>query len=245
MYSVVLMAALTTGSATPDWLHHGWYGCWGGCYGCWGGCCGGFGGCFGYGCCGGGFGCCGGGFGCCGGGFGCCGGGFGCCGGGFGCCGGCCGGGCCGGGGFGAPTYPDGIAPGNGLIAPGTGAYLDNVGTPPGELLGTPAENKSKDRDKKDQGMKSSMKARLIVEVPTNAKLFIDDIPVKVKAGVRSFRTPDLEPGQLYYYVVRIERMRDGKPISETRRIIVQAGQVARADFKDLESEAVRTAQVK
>jgi hypothetical protein len=45
--------------------------------------------------------------------------------------------------------------------------------------------------------------------------------------------------------MVRIERMRDGQPVSETRRIIVRAGQVARADFRDVESEAVRTAQVK
>jgi uncharacterized protein (TIGR03000 family) len=75
--------------------------------------------------------------------------------------------------------------------------------------------------------------------------LFIDDMPVKAPAGVQTFNTPALEPGQDYFYMVRVERMRDGQPISETRRIIVRAGQVARADFQDVESEAVRTAQVK
>jgi uncharacterized protein (TIGR03000 family) len=106
MYSVMLAAALTTGTATPDWgWHSSCYGCSGGVYynafSC-GGC---------YGC----YGCCGGvvaypvGYGCCGG---CCGGyvvpvtyysypapvSY------YGCCGGCCGGyvypvtyGCCGG----------------------------------------------------------------------------------------------------------------------------------------------------
>jgi uncharacterized protein (TIGR03000 family) len=264
MYSLVLMATLTAGSAAPDWHHRGGCcGCCGGCYGCCGGCYGGFGGCFGYGCCGGGFG------GCCGGGFGgCCGGGFGgCCGGG---CGGCLGGGCCGGlggglsgdfdgglsggfdGGLGAPTFPDGIVPGDGTIVPGTGVYPNGTGTPLGPPLGTPTEKKGKDGDKKGkdednkgQGMRSATKATLVVELPANAKLFIDDMPVKVPAGVRSFDTPALQPGQLYYYMVRIETMRDGESISQTRRIIVQAGQVARADFKELVSESVRTVQAK
>ena len=90
-----------------------------------------------------------------------------------------------------------------------------------------------------------SNKAKLVVELPPNSKLFIDDKPMKNTSGVRSFNTPDLEPGQAYYYMVRVETVRDGKTVSETRRVIVRAGQVARADFKDLESDAVRTAQAK
>jgi uncharacterized protein (TIGR03000 family) len=65
MYSMVLMAALTTGTDVPDWGRHGCHGCWGGCYGCWGGCYGCWGGC--YGCWGGCYGCWGG---CYGGGWG-------------------------------------------------------------------------------------------------------------------------------------------------------------------------------
>jgi uncharacterized protein (TIGR03000 family) len=240
MYSVVLMAALTMGSATPVWLHGGGCcGCFGGCSGYWGGCYGCYGGCFGYGCSGGGFGgCCGG---CFGGGFGVGvgaptypdgivpGDGFD---GGFG-------------DGVGAPTYPDGIVPGDGMLDPRTRVYPGGLGKPIGELMGTPTEVKGKGRDKKDEGILSATKAILIVELPANAKLFIDGMPVKVTAGAQSFHTPALEPGQLYYYMVRIEIIRDGQPISETRRIIVQAGQVARADFKELESEAVRTAQAR
>src|SRR5579884_3923794 len=51
MYTMVLMAALTTGADMPDFGRRGchgcWGGCWGGCYGCWGGCYGGWGGCWG------------------------------------------------------------------------------------------------------------------------------------------------------------------------------------------------------
>jgi uncharacterized protein (TIGR03000 family) len=259
MYSIVLMAALTAGNVTPDWHHRGGCcGCWGGCYG---GCCGGcFGGC--YGCWGGCYGCFGGCYGCFGG---CCGGCFGgCCGGCFGgSCGGCfggCLGGCFGGGygdgfgaGYGAPAYPGAVVPGDGMIAPGAGVYPDSMGTPTGVPLGTPTgepletptKNKGKDSEKKSQGMLTSTKAKLVVELPANAKLFIDDMPVKATASVLMFHTPALEPGQAYFYMVRIERMQDGKPVSETRRIIVRAGQVARADFKDRESEEVRTVQAK
>jgi uncharacterized protein (TIGR03000 family) len=132
------------------------------------------------------------------------------------------------------------------MMAPGTAVYPSGTGTPTSEpLLGTPSENKGKDRDKNGQGMLPSTNAKLVVELPANAKLFIDNRPVKATAGVQTFDTPALEPGQAYFYMVRIERMRDGQPVSETRRIIVRAGQVARADFKDVESEALRTAQAK
>jgi uncharacterized protein (TIGR03000 family) len=224
MYSVVLMAALTAGSATPDWrcgCHGGWGccgcwgGCWGGCYGCWGGC---WGGCYG------GWGGCWGG---CYGGWGGC---YGCWGGysSWGCAG------CLGGYGYGGVGYPGSIYQG-GMIAPAPG-----TGAPAGEALPTPSEDKSKKGT-----MLTPTKAKLVVELPANAKLFIDDMPMKADTRVRSFNTPALEPGQAYYYMVRVETMHDGKPVSETRRVIVRAGQVARADFKDMESESVRTAQAK
>ncbi len=68
---------------------------------------------------------------------------------------------------------------------------------------------------------------------------------MKTASGVRTFSTPSLEPGQAYYYIVRAEVVVDGKPVTETRRVIVRAGQTIRADFKDLESETVRTARAK
>ena len=221
MYSMVLMAALTTGGATADWhchRHGGCCGCYGGCYGCWGGC---YGGC--YGCYGG----------CWGGCYGGCYGGWGGC---YGCWGGYSSWGCCGcmGTYYGAPTYPGSIVPSG--VAPG--GYMP--GGPAGEQL--PAPGTDKDKDKKTM---APSKAKLIVELPADAKLYIDDLPMKNASGTRAFSTPTLDPGQAYYYMVRAEVMRDGKPVSETRRVIVRAGQTIRADFRDLEAEAVRTAQAK
>jgi uncharacterized protein (TIGR03000 family) len=78
-------------------------------------------------------------------------------------------------------------------------------------------------------------RAKLIVEVPADAKLYIDDQPMKTTSARRVFSTPALEPGQAYYYMVRVEVMRDGKVQSDTRRVIVRAGEEIRADFNRLE----------
>jgi uncharacterized protein (TIGR03000 family) len=138
---------------------------------------------------------------------------------------------------YGAATYPGSIVP-SGAMAPG-GYMAPGGGVPAGEQLPAPGT----DKDKK--GTMVPTKARLIVELPADATLYIDDLPMKTASGTRAFSTPTLEPGQAYYYMVRAEVMRDGKPISETRRVIVRAGQTIRADFKDLETEAVRTVQAK
>jgi uncharacterized protein (TIGR03000 family) len=82
----------------------------------------------------------------------------------------------------------------------------------------------------------SARAAKLVVEVPADAKLFIDDQPMKTTAERRSFNTPVLQPGQAYYYEVRAEVVRDGKSYSETKRVIVRAGETARTSFPELTS---------
>jgi uncharacterized protein (TIGR03000 family) len=131
-------------------------------------------------------------------------------------------------------AYPGAIVPG-GTVVPGTGTQGEQL--PPAK----PSKNGDKDKDARV----SPTRAKLVVELPEDAKLFIDDMPMKTKSGVRAFNTPALEPGQAYYYIVRIEYVLDGKPMSETRRVIVRAGLTARADFKDVETDTVRTAQAK
>ena len=49
----------------------------------------------------------------------------------------------------------------------------------------------------------------------------------------RAFHTPELEKGQDYYYVLRAEVVRDGKPVSETRRVIVRAGETVQETFRE------------
>lgn len=212
MYSVVLMAALTSGSATPDWGLRG-NGCYGGCYGsCYGGCFGGGG--LGlrraHGCNGGCYGGCYGSHvvssGC------------------HGCYGSVpnwsCHGGCYGYSGI-SPYHP---------IMPG----IEKV--PPPDI---------KKKDEKKQDESTSSRAMLVVELPANAKLYIDDQPMKTTSAKRTFQTPPLQPGQLYYYLVRVEVVRDGEVKTETRRVIIRPGEEARASFPNLESPATTTAQAR
>ncbi len=100
----------------------------------------------------------------------------------------------------------------------------------------------------KSDGKPSTMapgRARLIVELPADAKLFVDDHAVKATKSVRNFTTPVLEPGQVYYYELRAEMVRDGKPVTETKRVLIRAGDVVRAQFEAATAEPVSTASAK
>jgi uncharacterized protein (TIGR03000 family) len=121
-------------------------------------------------------------------------------------------GGCCGG--YSSPSYGSPASMG-GMAEP-----LKSGGTPvpPG---------------KEEEQVSASRRAKLIVKMPDDAKLYVDDKPVRM-SGTGSFRTPELKKGQDYFYEVRAEVVRDGKAISETRRVIVKAGTVIRADFSSL-----------
>jgi len=204
MYSMVLMMALTTGGDTPAIGHRGG-GCGGGCYGgCYGG---GHGRRGGGGCCG----CSGGGYGGCygGGGYG------GCYGGGYG---GCMGsgmgyGGCMGSGmGYGG-CYGGGIMPGAGIQA-----------APGGEKLKTPPKQKEKET-------MLPAPATIVVDLPADAKLLIDNEPTSTTGTSRVFVSPTLNPGREYHYTLKAEIVKDGKAVKVEKVIAVQAGEITSASL--------------
>lgn len=75
--------------------------------------------------------------------------------------------------------------------------------------------------------------AKLVVVLPGDARLFIDNQLMKATSARRVFRTPALQQGQVYYYILRAEMVRDGKKHTQTRRVIVQAGDQVRARFNE------------
>jgi len=79
----------------------------------------------------------------------------------------------------------------------------------------------------------STTRAKLVVELPEDAKLYIDDQLMKTASGKRTFSTPTLDRAQAYYYMVRAEVVRDGKTYSETKRVIVRAAETAQALFPE------------
>jgi uncharacterized protein (TIGR03000 family) len=72
--------------------------------------------------------------------------------------------------------------------------------------------------------------ASVTVVLPENAKLTVNDVAVTAK-GKQTFTTPKLEQGKSYFYTVKAEIVRDGKPVTETRRIDVAAGKDVTVDF--------------
>jgi uncharacterized protein (TIGR03000 family) len=79
----------------------------------------------------------------------------------------------------------------------------------------------------------------MVVEVPADAKLYVDDQLMKTTSERRAFTTPVLDPGETYYYIVRAEVVRDGQKISRTKRVTLRAGEEARAIFAELRAPAV------
>jgi uncharacterized protein (TIGR03000 family) len=83
---------------------------------------------------------------------------------------------------------------------------------------------------------KEQTRARVIIDAPADAKIYVDGN--LVHAGKRAFYTPELDGEQKYFYDVRAEIVRDGHTYSDTRRIILGAGHSVSASFPNLGSEA-------
>jgi uncharacterized protein (TIGR03000 family) len=232
MYSIVLMAALTTGGQTPGFFpNHPLFGGWSGC-----GCCGGmpvygYGGCHGYSGCMGGYsgisypapvavhvygGCTGLNY--------------------AGCMGyahgyghgfalphgysyyGTCDGGCWGVGHSWSNNIP-GLQP-----LPGPKEDEKN----PEKIRELPQE----ERPERGGAVEPS-RARVVVSLPADARLFIDERPTRATSEVRTFRTPELRDGETYYYILRAEIDVDGKPVTLTKRVELRPGQEVHATFDD------------
>jgi uncharacterized protein (TIGR03000 family) len=220
MYSMVLMAALTTGVDMPDFGRRGGcHGCYGGCYGGWGGCRGGWGGCYG-------------GWGGCYGGWG--GWGGGCSGWGGGCYGGYASGGWGGGyggyagwgGGYGGIVYAAPVA------TYGTPMLASNV-VPGMETATSMYYNPDPD---------AGRRATIIVHLPADARLMVDGKATRATSGTRRFISPPLESGQGYHYTLKAEIDRDGEPMTVTKRVDVRAGESEEVTlrFTDLNQSSER-----
>jgi uncharacterized protein (TIGR03000 family) len=207
MYSVVLATVLTAGSAAPDC-------CFGisisfGCHGCYG-CHGCFGGCHGcYGCSGGYGGC-------------------------WGCYGSSCYG-CYGGAGSGCYGCYGGYGSGFGGCYGGSCYGCYGVPVTPGETITTPPQKTGPVDQKPNGSLESRRKApaTVVVKAPANARLIVNGQPTAIQGTEQTFATPDLEAGRTYAYNFQVETVQDGKSVSRTKRLIVQAGQRAEVDLNE------------
>jgi uncharacterized protein (TIGR03000 family) len=78
----------------------------------------------------------------------------------------------------------------------------------------------------------SDQSVRVDVRVPVaDAEVFFDDSKTSQTGMVRYFESPPLEPGAAYEYTIRARWIADGKPVTQTRKITVFAGQRVGVNF--------------
>ncbi len=123
----------------------------------------------------------------------------------------------------------------------GTSNYYPMYGAP----VMPPADPKMSSATTPGKVSSEPPQARLVIDVPADAKLYIDDQLMKTQSEKRVFRTPVLEAGATYYYILRVEVTRDGKELRETRRITLKAGDEIREAFTETTiAAAARTPDV-
>jgi uncharacterized protein (TIGR03000 family) len=84
------------------------------------------------------------------------------------------------------------------------------------------------------QSKPAAAPARLTVELPANAKLYVDGNLVKGDSTSRDFHTPDLPAGKTFYYDLKAEVVVDGKVVTEDKRVLVKAGDANSESFEKL-----------
>jgi uncharacterized protein (TIGR03000 family) len=73
--------------------------------------------------------------------------------------------------------------------------------------------------------------ATIIVSLPAEAKLLIDDASTTSTSAQRAFVSPSLEPGKDFYYTLKGELERDGRTYTTSQRVVVRAGQETRVQL--------------
>ncbi|TMQ30392.1 MAG: TIGR03000 domain-containing protein, partial [Planctomycetota bacterium] len=87
-----------------------------------------------------------------------------------------------------------------------------------GEKLKTPPKSGTEEAS-------LSAPARIRVTLPAEAKLMIDDFVTTSTSSTRVFALPSLERGQVFYYTLKGELLRDGQTLTSTKKVPVRAGQ--------------------
>lgn len=88
---------------------------------------------------------------------------------------------------------------------------------------------------------KAAVSGRIVVDLPADARCYIDDQPTRSTQTQRTFETPDLDPSKVYSYTVRAEVVRNGRTYTRTAILPVVAGETSRVNFTNLGDDTART----
>ena len=89
-------------------------------------------------------------------------------------------------------------------------------------------------KEKKSAGESDQGKATFSVQVPDDARVFINNLATKTPGMNRSYVSHGLQTGFRYSYEIRAEVTRNGKLLQETQTVQLEAGQTRTLDFKVL-----------
>lgn len=108
---------------------------------------------------------------------------------------------------------------------------------------------KSGGADQKEEdgfGWAAPTTAMVIVNLPADAKVFLNGKETQSTGSKRTYVTPRLQTGKDYSYEVRAELSRDGQTVTESRRVTFQAGSRVNVSFEEMGDNArVRTVRAK
>jgi len=76
------------------------------------------------------------------------------------------------------------------------------------------------------------------VTLPADARLSIDGRPTRATSARRSFVSPPLEAGATYAYTLQATVQRDGREVTQTKDVVVRAGQESTVSFDFADSVA-------
>jgi len=110
------------------------------------------------------------------------------------------------------------------VIDYGTPSMEANPANPP-----TPAGDSSVLPEKQTSLTRDS--AFLTVDVPEDAKIFVNGVATRSTGAMRRYVSRDLLPGFDYTYEVKAERMVDGQPVVQSKTVQLQAGDQAKLAF--------------
>lgn len=66
----------------------------------------------------------------------------------------------------------------------------------------------------------------LMAHVPDNAHVWIEGSPTTQRGPIRDFVSPPLTPGKNYLYTIRVDWMEGSKAVSQTKKVLVRAGEL-------------------
>jgi uncharacterized protein (TIGR03000 family) len=82
----------------------------------------------------------------------------------------------------------------------------------------------------------------LAVNVPEDAKIFVNGSPTSSTGAARQYVSRDLQTGFSYTYEVKAEVVRNGKTVEQVKSINLRAGQTAELAFDFPAADSIETA---